>query len=59
MNYCLDYEKVEEMKVTVTGFLNEIQLPEINLLQIAALMHNYLQSSTFYTPALRLKLRKY
>ena len=28
MNYCLDYDKVEEMKKILTGFLEEIQLPE-------------------------------
>lgn len=28
MNYCLDGEKVKEMKDLLTGFLNEIQLPE-------------------------------
>ncbi len=28
MNYCLDYDKVEEMKKTLTGFLDEIPLPE-------------------------------
>ena len=28
MNYCLDYEKVEEMKKILSGFLDEIQLPE-------------------------------
>lgn len=27
-NYCLDYEKVVEMKEILSGFLNEIQLPE-------------------------------
>jgi DNA-binding transcriptional ArsR family regulator len=26
--YCLDYNKVEEMKKILTGFLEEIQLPE-------------------------------
>ena len=28
MNYCLDYEKVEEMKKILKGFLEEIKLPE-------------------------------
>ena len=28
MKYCLDAEKVKEMKVLLSGFLNEIQLPE-------------------------------
>ena len=28
MNYCLDYEKVEEMKKILSCFLDEIQLPE-------------------------------
>lgn len=28
MNYCLDYGKVKDMKKILTGFLNEIQLPE-------------------------------
>jgi DNA-binding transcriptional ArsR family regulator len=28
MNYCLDFEKVEEMKNILSGFLDEIQLPE-------------------------------
>ena len=28
MNYCLDYDKVEEMKKILTEFLNEIRLPE-------------------------------
>ena len=28
MNYCLNYEKVEEMKEILTYFLNEIQLPK-------------------------------
>ena len=28
MRYCLDYNKVEEMKEILSGFLNEIQLPE-------------------------------
>lgn len=28
MNYCLDPEKVKEMKTILTGFLNGIQLPE-------------------------------
>ena len=28
MNYCLDYDKVEEMKKILTEFLNEIHLPE-------------------------------
>jgi hypothetical protein len=28
MNYCLDSEKVKEMKILLTGFLNEIQVPE-------------------------------
>lgn len=28
MNYCLDGEKVKEMKILLTGFLDEIQLPE-------------------------------
>ncbi len=28
MNYCLDGEKVKEMKNLFTSFLNEIQLPE-------------------------------
>jgi len=28
MNYCLDGKKVKEMKNLLTGFLNEIQLPE-------------------------------
>jgi ArsR family transcriptional regulator len=27
-NYCLDYVKVEEMKKIISGFLDEIQLPE-------------------------------
>ena len=27
-NYCLDYEKVEQMKKIVAAFLNEIQVPE-------------------------------
>jgi DNA-binding transcriptional ArsR family regulator len=27
MNYCLDGEKVKEMKILLTGFLDEIQLP--------------------------------
>ena len=27
-NYCLDYEKVEEMKNALSEFLNEIQIPE-------------------------------
>ena len=27
-NYCLDYDKVEEMKKILSGFLNGIQLPE-------------------------------
>lgn len=27
-NYCLDYEKVLEMKEILSGFLDEIQLPE-------------------------------
>lgn len=28
MNYCLDGEKVKEMKILLNGFLNKIQLPE-------------------------------
>ncbi len=28
MNYCLDYQKVEEMKTILTGFVDEIQLPD-------------------------------
>jgi DNA-binding transcriptional ArsR family regulator len=28
MNYCLDYDKVEEMKKILTGFIEEIQLPK-------------------------------
>jgi hypothetical protein len=28
MKYCLDGEKVKEMNVLLSGFLNEIQLPE-------------------------------
>ena len=28
MNYCLDYYKVEEMRIILSGFLDEIQLPE-------------------------------
>lgn len=28
MNYCLDYEKVDEMKEILTGFLNEIRIPD-------------------------------
>jgi len=28
MKYCLDGEKVKEMKNLLTGFLEEIQLPE-------------------------------
>jgi DNA-binding transcriptional ArsR family regulator len=28
MKYCLDSEKVKEMNVLLSGFLNEIQLPE-------------------------------
>ena len=28
MNYCLDYEKVEEMKKIITEFLNEIKIPD-------------------------------
>ena len=28
MNYCLDYNKVKEMKDILTGFLNEIEIPE-------------------------------
>lgn len=28
MNYCLDGEKVKEMKTLLTSFLNEIQLPD-------------------------------
>jgi ArsR family transcriptional regulator len=28
MNYCLDSEKVKEMKILLAGFLNEIQLPD-------------------------------
>ena len=28
MNYCLDGEKVKDMKILLTGFLDEIQLPE-------------------------------
>jgi DNA-binding transcriptional ArsR family regulator len=28
MNYCLDSEKLVEMKILLTGFLEEIQLPE-------------------------------
>jgi len=28
MNYCLDTEKVKEMKSLLNGFLNEIQLPD-------------------------------
>ncbi len=28
MNYCLNYEKVEEMKEIMTYFLNEIELPK-------------------------------
>lgn len=28
MNYCLDGQKVKEMKTLLTGFLDEIQLPE-------------------------------
>ena len=27
-NYCLDYEKIEEMKNLLSGFLNEFQTPE-------------------------------
>ncbi|MEI6679198.1 MAG: metalloregulator ArsR/SmtB family transcription factor [Mariniphaga sp.] len=27
-NYCLDYEKVEEMRNALSEFLNEIQIPE-------------------------------
>jgi DNA-binding transcriptional ArsR family regulator len=27
MNYCLDYDKLEEMKKILTGFLEEIQIP--------------------------------
>ena len=28
MNYCLDGEKVKEMKTLLTGFLDEIQIPD-------------------------------
>ena len=28
MNYCLDYEKVEEMRKILTGFLAEIEFPK-------------------------------
>jgi ArsR family transcriptional regulator len=28
MNYCLDYNKVKEMKDVLAGFLNEIEIPE-------------------------------
>ena len=28
MNYCLDYSKVKEMKEILSGFLNEIEIPE-------------------------------
>ncbi|MEI7524706.1 MAG: metalloregulator ArsR/SmtB family transcription factor [Mariniphaga sp.] len=28
MNYCLDYNKVKEMKEILSGFLNEIEIPE-------------------------------
>ncbi len=28
MNYCLNYEKIEEMKEILTYFLNEIELPK-------------------------------
>jgi ArsR family transcriptional regulator, arsenate/arsenite/antimonite-responsive transcriptional repressor len=28
MNYCLDYNKLEEMKSILSGFLDEIELPE-------------------------------
>lgn len=28
MNYCLDYQSVEEMKTLLISFLNEIQLPD-------------------------------
>ena len=27
-NYCLDYDKIEELKKIITGFLDEMQLPE-------------------------------
>ena len=27
-NYCLDYSKIKEMKETLSGFLNEIEIPE-------------------------------
>ncbi len=28
MNYCLDYNKVKQMKEILSGFLNEIEIPE-------------------------------
>jgi hypothetical protein len=28
MNYCLNFSKVKEMKDILTGFLNEIEIPE-------------------------------
>lgn len=28
MNYCLDYDNVDEMKKILAGFLNEIQVPK-------------------------------
>ena len=28
-NYCLDYQKLDEMKKIMTGFLDEIEFPEV------------------------------